>query len=614
MANITIKNIRESIAEEAVEHITNCRRNDYVRHLIIKSFPGSGKTVSIMKAIDEAHFNWMYFAPFHDIIIENLTFSQLRNYNFIHLKGRKQPGVCLVSQYRELAEKGLNIDPFCRTRCKFKQDGCPYFETRRRIESLPQPWAGVHSHIPTYLQSYLFQTKYKNKLMYDHFDLIIIDEFPFQVLYDQVICNRNDIDKLRDVINQIERDSDEKQFIQQFLDELTLAYGSIRINYTKLKSFLDNHRGLNFDQFLTDYDSTLLSLVSSELIREPPKKILYQIAQIYNKNPSSEKLKWNVHKHKWDGWQPSGLYLTTSNINRFRHLGIPIIALDATAKIEAWNQLLNSNCRSKTIDISYKNIYQLHTSARYPARSWIAREGNTYELSQTGIRLAELIKQICNRKTNSVLLCSNKKVKQVLENYLREHYDRDNYTFANYYNLRSRNSFYEECDTCIITHEPNIPPLQMNIISNITGWDVELLRDLMTTSEVFQAIGRIRQNIKIIPHIREREEIEIYIIPGANNLTKNKLLEEVKLVSYPRMVDGNLMDIQEELKQRIKKLDKSSFKDLWEGCKDFITKKSLKKNLKRLYLDGFITNYRNSIEWDKEQEFERNKTKYKGNI
>ena len=71
---LTIDEIREKIADRSISHIRECNADEIVQYLVIQSFTGSGKSVSVMKAIDEAGYTWMYLAPFHDIIKENLEY------------------------------------------------------------------------------------------------------------------------------------------------------------------------------------------------------------------------------------------------------------------------------------------------------------------------------------------------------------------------------------------------------------------------------------------------------------------------------------------------------------------------------------------------------------
>lgn len=550
-----------------------------------------------MKAIDEAGYTWMYFAPFHDIIKENLEYSKLRNYDFIHMKGKKQEGVCFADEYKEYLKKGVSITPFCETRCPYRHSGCPYYETKDLIESFPLSWAGVHSHIPTYLQTFLYDKEYERRKMFNYYDVIIIDEFPFQCLFNQVVISKKDVDDLRDVLNYIV-DCDEKWFIMRFLEELTLSTDHISIRYRTLKGLIESNRGLKLDNFYEEYEKNLLGLISHKTIQYPPKPILFNIKIIYKQNPDLNRLKWMINRHKWDGWTKGGIYITTSNIDYFKNLPVPVIALDATADITAWNTLLNDNCLHKKIDMTYKNLYQLRTGAKYPIATWLKIEENKQILSETGKKLCDLIIQICKRKKQAVLLCSNKRIKKEIENYLNKHYKKKNYQFAIYYNLRSRNEFYQTCDTCIVTHQPNIPPLQLEIMHNVIEWDVDLLNELMTTSEMKQGIGRARQNILTTPSGRFRENVEIYLFPGAStDDDPYKILDEAKLISYNDMYIDHLYTLREQLIETIKNAKVCSIKSLRETTSDLCSLNILKSELRKLYNDGYIDNYHHPIRW-----------------
>ena len=612
-SNLNIEKIREEIATEVVDYIKECNiKSDKKKKkeaYVIMTFPGSGKTTSAMKAIDEAHYNWIYLAPFHDIIRENLRYSKVKDYDFIHLKGRGQPGVCLAEEYSKYAKMGISIEPFCESRCPLRYDGCPYYETIKRIENSAWSWAGVHSHISTYLQKFL-HLSYKEKMMYRHYDVMIIDEFPFQVLFNQVIIQTKDLKELAEVIATMDA-SPEKDFVLRFLKEIALD-----ISHVKIKSLLKNHRGLDLKRFSDDYNNHLIQLIFNKKLEKPPKNILFSLRLIHKENPEVEKLRWILYEHKSQGWIPAGIYITTSNVDYFRKLELPVVALDATADVEAWNTLLGRECKSKPIDIEYQNIYQMFTKARYPASSWISVEGKKLILSETGIKLCELIKEICNRKKKIVLLCSTKRVRRVIGNYLKKNCKKKNYQFAIYYNLRSRNKYYEDCDTCIVAHEPNIPPLQLEIMKNVIGWDEELLRELMTKSEMRQAIGRIRQNIKITPDGRKRNKIEIYILPGATK-DEDKIVKEAVLVRYNDMMHfkekGKRESMKSKVEELIKSLGRTTVSELYMGLNfgdNRISKSNLEDLLSKIHDDGKISDYRSPIKWVYDEK-EAKRTKYK---
>jgi len=433
--------------------------------------------------------------------------------------------------------------------------------------------------------------------MYKYYDVIILDEFPFQTLFNQVRVIRRDVDLMRDVISQMEIDTTEKHIFSRFLDQLTLASGLIPINHIAIKSILDENRGLDYSNFINQYDNTLLYLVKYNQIPRPPKKILHNFKLLYEQNPPLEQLEWSLYKHNWDGWMDAGIYITTSNISYFKKLPLPVIALDATAEAQAWRTLLNDDkCRFERIDIEYKKLYQTKTYARYPVSSWVSIENNKQVLSEAGIRLCKLIKNICSRKKEKVLVCSNKRIRGLINGYLTRE-EKDKIIFAIYYNLRSRNDFYEDCDTCIIAHEPNIPPLQLEIMANVTQWGTDLLRDLMTKDEILQAIGRIRQNILSTPYGRKRELIEIYVIPGSMD-NNNKIVAEAKLVPYDNLMVGKLLSVSDILKQTMKNSTKSfTFEQLRSVTKELCSRRALQTIIDNLEINKYISRTRGCIKW-----------------
>lgn len=604
-SELTIESIRKRIADESVQFVRRCELSKEPNSaFVFRTFPGSGKTTSVMKAIADEGYNWIYLSPFHDIIVENLKYSDHYEYNFTHLKGKNQEGMCLAKDYKEYAKQGFNITPFCEGKCPLKENGCPYYDIRNKIESEAPCWAGVHAHIPTYLQSFLFEKKYNRQKMYKSYDVIIIDEFPFQVLYNQAIVRGKDISELNSIIDEMDEDTKEKQFIRKFLEILwsSLISKDKEIEHARLSGLIKTNRGLDLKKFYNRYEETLLDLVSNDKIKEVPKSFLFNIIKIHEENPNFLRIKWMIYKNTKGMMYQRGIYLTVSNVKYFRNFQMPIIVLDATADVNVWKALLgkNINVNRLDIDIEYKNLYQLKTDAHYPASTWTKIKDNKVSMSKSGERLMKLIVYILKTKKKCVLLCSNKKVWNLIEGYLKgNHSDINNYRFANYYNLRSRNDFYEDCDTCILTHEPNIPQLQIEIIGNSIDWDEDLLHDLMTRCEMRQAMGRIRQNILETPHGRDRvkrgrksdEKIEIYVLPGAIE-QRNKIDEKAMLVEYEMLLGGYKSPIPNKI---LDCMDYKTPRNMIEICELFnkktklnITERKLKPVLLKLRSDGFI--------------------------
>ena len=132
-----------------------------------------------------------------------------------------------------------------------------------------------------------------------------------------------------------------------------------------------------------------------------------------------------------------------------------------------------------------------------------------------------------------VLVCCTYRIQKLLEKRLKKE-KISNVEFATFYNLRSRNSYYENCDTCVVFHEPNIPPFQTEIIKNVLGFDYDTIMLIHREDEMKQAIGRLRQNIPITPQGREREKNrEIFIFSSTGY---KKLFPDSRYMTYEDML------------------------------------------------------------------------------
>jgi hypothetical protein len=248
------------------------------------------------------------------------------------------------------------------------------------------------------------------------------------------------------------------------------------------------------------------------------------------------RLKWVVHKTEDTSWHRSRLFLTISNIPYFQSLPLKVIALDGTADLPIWKAILGNDSSAITFDLEYKYMYQL-IGARNPT-STIVKLG---EFSPSGLRLFEILRTICEYKKRKykvagykvnevkVLVCCSYRIQQLLKKEFKKH-KITNFEFATFYNLRSRNSYYEDCDTCIIFHEPNIPPFQTEIIKNVLGFDYDTIKSIHREDEMKQAIGRLRQNIPVTPTGRKREKNrEIFVFSSTGY---KKLFPDARYMRY----------------------------------------------------------------------------------
>jgi len=519
---IGIEDVRTYIAEQCLDFIRHSKGN-----LIYNTFTGSGKTTTILKTIYESEdgFTWMYFAPYHKVIEENIELSKVIDFhNFVHLESREK--LCLSKEYRQLAKEKINITPFCENFCTLKDTRCPYYENLRIIREMPTCLAAVHAHIPTLMQT-LFYEKWKGRCLFNYYDIIVIDEFPSNTIYNQIGINKKNIDYARDILELTDINTKESHLLMLIMDELSLATGSISINYSKIFSMISTYKGLNFDSFREQYDAKILELITKKRIRSPPEDIIHFLIEIYKRRPDPNELVWMICKTESSQWLKGSIYLTISNLPYFQKLPIKVIALDGTADIDAWKSILGNNCESITYDIRYKNTYQL-LGARNPTSTLVRKN----DFTPSGIKMLEMLKTICNYKKGNVLICASKRIQTILSKYLKKNKVK-NYTFATFYNLRSRNSYFEDCDTCVIFHEPNIPPFQVEIIKNVLGWEEDLIRKINREDEIKQGIGRIRQNIPTTPIGRKREKREIFIFSSTGY---KRLVPEARYMLYDDML------------------------------------------------------------------------------
>ena len=518
-----IKDVRNYISDACLEHVKRGTGN-----LIFNTFTGSGKTTTVLKTIyeDSDGLNWMYFAPYHKVIEENLELSKVIDFQgFIHLESRAK--LCLsLDRYKPLAEQGINITPFCENFCALKETRCLYYENLRSLREMPTCIAAVHAHIPTLMQR-LFYERWERRPYFSYYDVIVIDEFPSNSLYNQISINKYNITYAGDILQMVNINSDESRVLTLLLNELYRGMETGSVNYARIYNMIEQYRGLNFDEFKQSYDERILDLITRGRIQSPPKDIIYFLIEFWNNRPNIPQLRWMIKKTERDQWHNGNLYLTVSNIRFFQSLPVKVVALDGTANLDTWRSVLGNDSESISFDIAYKNIYQM-LGARNPI-STIVRKGL---FTSSGDKLYDILLSICRSKESGVIVCASKRVQRILRAKLKKD-EIKNVEYASFYNLRSRNSYYENCDTCVIFHEPNIPPFQSEIIKNVLGWDEAIIIKLHREDEMRQGIGRLRQNIPTSPKGRKRGIREIFIFPSTSN---KKIVPEVEYMLYQDML------------------------------------------------------------------------------
>jgi len=500
--------------------------------LLEKCYVSSGKTWNTIKAIEDRGDTWIYLAPFHTVIDENLRFSTIRNYNYIHLKSRAK--VCLIPDYKRIAKDRIDIRPICENSCPLKDTTCPYYITKRELFSNPCSWAGVHHHLKDFVGAF-FKCFVENQPMRKYYDVMIIDENPINVLFENELADAESLAVLRDLIVVFNLNHKDNERIITFLNFLITNFsGRGGLNYEDLIRLF---QGINWRTFYDIYQEYLveeLRLDHLELSDIPRDYI--KIFSVMQHKVNQDNVRYMFVKKNASPYTRKRYHFMVFNNTSLLECPIKIIGLDGTANARIWESITERNASILQRRYIYKNIYQLKGQgyARYPLSSWIRNS----ELTHSGKRLSEMIELICNRrKSGKVLIVCTKALQRHLTTQLKS----KNILFCNYYYLRSRNDFYEICDTVILTCEPNIQEFQIDCFSHLSNWDKEIWRQVFTQEEMVQAVGRIREDRETTTTGRTRKNREIYIFPHtppSNDVSDNKK------PLYPESMEMNYVNME----------------------------------------------------------------------
>lgn len=481
--------------------------------LLLKLPVGSGKTTNVLLKIEEMNLNWIYLAPFHTNITENLELSIHRKFNYLHLKSRAKE--CQIDMWRELAEKGVNIRPICENRCTLKETSCPYYAQREQLKQNPISWAGVHHHIPTFLKDFIYMRTNKNIPMRNYYDILVIDENPIAVFFINEKGNAAQLSYLKSIIRRLPIQHKDKRKVIKFINYLALSYLDYDgLDYDIVHDLLDE---IDFEGFYEEYQIELLEAIVTRQLRykDIPKDFIEWFTRI-KRNMDRRKIENMIVKKNKSAYTSKNIYFMCYDTNALSNIPFKIIGLDGTADIDIWSNITNKTPSVFDKAYEYRNIYQL-TGGEYPLASWV--KPGMKELRETGKRLCRLIDNISERKKEKVLIICTK----ALERFIRKNTKASNLIYGNYYYLRSRNDFYIKADTVILACQPNIPQFQIECFSKLSDWEPKIWRKVFTDEEMIQGVGRIREDLAVVTEnkrVREKREAFIFPSPRTDSDTK----------------------------------------------------------------------------------------------
>lgn len=501
---------------------------------------GGGKTTNTLKTLEENGYQWIYLAPFHTVIEENLKFSNFQTYNYLHLKSRAK--VCEVDAYREIAENNIDIRPICESSCPFKDTTCPYYETKRQLYEHPRSWAGVHHHLRDFLKEF-FNMYVDGHRLSSYYDVLVIDENPINMFFENQVANAEAFAHLREVLINLNVTHAHLDRVLALVDYFILNFpGNAQLDYVDL---LVRFQEIEWKTFYDVYQELLVEEVRYERLRidNIPQEYIRMFMMMADQL-DQHKIPYMIIKKAPSPYNQKKYHFLYFDNSALINCPIKIIGLDGTANVPIWESITNRTASTLNRKYVYEKIYQLRSKgnpskntthyARYPLSSWI-RKG---EITSTGKKLCALIDVICKRKNHNVLVICTKALKGHINNNTKAR----NIVYGNYYYLRSRNDFYEQADTIILACEPNVQQFQIECFSELSGWNQDVWRQVFTQEEMIQAVGRIRENLNITERKRIRDPREIYIFPHTpptNELNDTRpLYPESQIVSYSDILYG----------------------------------------------------------------------------
>ena len=484
----------------------------------MKIFTGGGKTTKTLMELDKT-LRWIYCAPFHKNIKENVTDSPYRTFDFLHLKSRSK--LCTNPDAQLMFKMNYDIRGMCE-KCVDKLS-CVYEKNLAKAYKDRPNLAITHGHLQTWLPNFL-NKEVAGEAVGEDYDVLIVDENPIKTFMCSEVVQRSDLFLIYSIAKQAKCTDDLCRFIELIM-ERTIDYGEL--------SSLTLNRGKLIEN-IKKFGSKTFELWKLGSIRRIPKNIINHIYKInsYFDTKSVEKMVM--------GWKHT-VKLSYFNPEIISKLHIKkIIALDGTATREVWEKMLGTTPDMMVAGVNYERAYQLK-KWRYPISSWTGYK-TAGGVNKTPERLCKLMTKIARRKKRNTLIVCTKKIQTIIEskmNVKRKKKDKvlgkNKIEFANYYALRGLNDYYKKCDTIILAHEPNPPQIEIETYTELSGWSEEIWRTVYREEEMQQAVGRIRENIKTL-NGKLREMIEVFILPNTGvEEFESSLIPDAEVLTYTEL-------------------------------------------------------------------------------
>ena len=454
------------------------------RPLIFNTFTGSGKTRNVLEAVDRAGKQWIYVAPYHDTIEENVKFRSGYDFNYTHLLSRSK--VCHIPRYRMLMnEYNIDIRPYCQVCMKRKNGTCTYYQRKEEMETYRKNLACVHSHMFTDIF-----TKFLPDNQYTY-DVLIIDETPVGSMFENASITIKDLQSLVSSMNMVPMSAHYRAPMNQIVSIIRDAL--MDENADIQHSRFPNGNPEFYSALYHDYSNAVLSLLSQNpnMRMRIPRFVQVLLNTISTYISDISMLRAAIFKTSYHGE-------TKVNVNKF--IGalptypMKIIGLDATATRDTWEFFLGRQVDMVDLKYPVANVVMAYGGPTWQ-NSWLSYH-NPHVISDRGKWMANVVVEIAKNAEKNVIACRTSKVWRVLRNYIEKGLKNKailkKIDFAKYYYLRGKNEFYKNANDVILLHAPRPPPQQVESMATLTGQDVAFWEDISTKDEMAQAMGRVR--------------------------------------------------------------------------------------------------------------------------
>lgn len=552
MSYITVD--RSFLADNINDYIHSYNRD---KILVIKAYPGIGKTISTMDLLFKENLINIYLSPTH-----NLSGEVSNKFNIKHMMGKKY--YCINKEVLKLSSH-CNNDIYCRYFCPY-YNNCEYYLIIKDLYSYTQSWIGVHSHLKNLYSNYVEKNEYM-------IDMTIIDETfsnslivntkisRESLIYNKSLCEYDEFNFfIKEILNIMDDCKDIDEF---YLKELLSG-----LNRKEMEK-----NAKNVDRVITE------SFLRKEKL-DNKYNIFYTFMEIADL-ASKERLNQKFFEFK------NNNIIDILYSNYLENKGSTIL-LDATFDESINSKFFDNDTKFEIIEykesyLNHQKRYQFKSDKRftYPISTLIHNK----EYTSSFFTLCKLTKLIAEKHCNEDILVISRKKHGIMDK-IKEFINLPNVEYINYGASRGINK-YENFSVVILFGTPFPNPYYIERRAKMLGVDESTLSKIEKEDEMLQSLFRIRPLNK---------SCSIYILSSVDIFNKDKDIIYMTPNEMIKFIEKRLPicisryskiknDIFEHIKLN-KIVRKSELRNFISGDNNLIS-----NSISELIEDGYIEEY-----------------------